>query len=281
MNGIRKRFDRDGELIEEILFKEGNAITKTNYDLNDSLVWIRKPLDSNVVWTEVFTFGGAMIASGHEKIVNPGNLLWFQNIELTALNTISISARAGSSANVINGNNDLNFSGHFDSRNLYNTPPLVEYNKEGDWIYYKEYARSNGGKSLNSVKDMLSRNYSHFGNELFKSIEMFDNVKINSGYDSIRVVYANDILKNFYGYGNVDYAHLQIRYYDNSESGASYLLSRLSFTPRIKEIGQYNRAHQKTGVWKHYDESSALYKTEYYIIPRKEDDEVSSLQGRN
>ncbi|MGL4599323.1 MAG: toxin-antitoxin system YwqK family antitoxin, partial [Bacteroidia bacterium] len=93
LNGIRKRFDRFGNLIEEILFKDGKAIKKTNYSLEDSLTWIRKPLDSNIVYTEVFNAAGAMIASGREKVYNPGNLQWFQNIELTALNMTMIQTQ--------------------------------------------------------------------------------------------------------------------------------------------------------------------------------------------
>jgi hypothetical protein len=43
---------------------------------------------------EVFNARGERIACGHETVYNPGNLLWFQSIEFTALNSASISARS-------------------------------------------------------------------------------------------------------------------------------------------------------------------------------------------
>ncbi|HEY1038512.1 MAG TPA: hypothetical protein VGF30_03860, partial [Bacteroidia bacterium] len=257
LNGLRKRYSMEGKLIEEILFKDGKAVTKTNYDLNDSLTWIRKPLDSNLVWTEVFTFDGAKIASGHETVYNPGNLLWFQNIELTALNSASISSRDY----VASGNNNGN--GIIESSvipNMYNSPPLVEYKKEGEWMYYKEYAYHYAGKtSAGYMKVMLQHHYKHFGTALFQSVQIFENLKNNSAYDSIRVVYKNDNLQNFYGYASNDYIHLQVKYYDVpkfeiSKQSSLYLqifprrrYSLYKMAPNVSAIGQYNKNKQKIG----------------------------------
>jgi antitoxin component YwqK of YwqJK toxin-antitoxin module len=276
LNGIRKRFNRSGVIIEEILFKDGNAITKTNYDLKDSLVWVRRPLDSNLVWTEIFTFGGALIAMGHEKVYNPGNLLWFQNIELTALNSISVSARSASLTNGINIK-DQNLPISIYERNLYNSPPLVEYKKEGKWIYYKEYSRT-------AIKEMFS--FPHFGSTLLQSIQIFDNVKMSSDYDSIRIDYTDDLLQKFYGYGNNVYTQLQIRYYDTESTMIFTEFNRgrivLTHPPRrIKALGQYNQANQKIGVWKHYDRNGIFYKTENFIIPRKEEDDNVIVGSNN
>jgi len=106
LNGVRRRFDRQGNIIEEIVFKDGNAVVKTNFDLDAKLTYVRTPIDSALVYTQIFTAGGALIAKGHEKVHNPGGLLWFQNIELTALNSMAITAR---DASFSLGNDALSF----------------------------------------------------------------------------------------------------------------------------------------------------------------------------
>ncbi|MEO8148636.1 MAG: hypothetical protein ABI723_13405 [Bacteroidia bacterium] len=280
LNGIRKRYDRSGKLIEEILFADGNAVTKTNHDLHDSLTWIRKPLDSNLVYTEVFTFAGAKIASGHERIYNPGNLLWFQNIELTALNSAAITSRDIVSSNGKNNDYQAIFNPH-GRMALYNTPPLVEYKKEGDWIYYKEFSINViKQKSSNEVRELFTNNYKHFGSALFQSIMMFDNLKINAAYDSIKVTYANNNLQNFYGYSPLDFTHLQICYFSKPaiiDDIRSFSLSHHLYggepAPVIKEYGQYNKANERIGVWKHYNKNRELCRIENYILARREDDE--------
>jgi antitoxin component YwqK of YwqJK toxin-antitoxin module len=289
LNGVRRRFSMTGALIEEILFAEGNAITKTNYDVENSLTWIRKPLDSNLIWTEVFTSGGALIGRGHERIYNPGNLLWFQNIELTALNSISLTSRDISlSQNNVIAFSHVNPSSHlrnpFRSLNLYNSPPLVEYKKEGDWMYYKEYATQPDAKFLShEAKNMIRRNYKYFGEQLVQSINLFDDAKAINGYDSIKVTYKKNLLQSFYAYGSPDYLHLQIRYQETNDTneGSQFILvpSEYGITesaPAIKMIGQYNREHQKIGIWKYYNNDNAVYKTENYIIAWKEEDEDDS-----
>lgn len=178
LNGVRKRFDRSGKLIEEILFKNGKAITKINYDFTNSLKWVRQPIDGVLMDTEVYTFGGALTAYGKEKVHNPGNLLWFQNIELTALNSAAITSRnIATSTEAFGGGRQVR---------LFSSPPLVKYKKEGKWVYYKEATiNSLAQKRPMSIEEMLSRDYTHFGEVLFQSIQMFADLKADSGYDSI------------------------------------------------------------------------------------------------
>ncbi len=282
LNGVRKRFDRSGKLIEEILFRDGNAITKTNYNLQDSLTWVRKPLDSNRVWTQVYNFEGALIAAGHEIIHNPGNLLWFQNIELTALNSAAIHSRdAATSIQLHSAYGQPRFS-PFRGISLYNTPPLVEYKKEGDWVYYKEYNYTRK-KSSGSLQSLLLSNYRHFGQELFNSIRMFDDLALTSAYDSIRANYSENNIRSFYGYGALVYTHLQFEYYDfagqndlsSINVSMAWALNPSQANPAvIKSCGQYNQSNERVGVWKHYNASGQLYKTESYLIPWKEEDEL-------
>lgn len=271
LNGVRKRFNREGVVIEEIMFVDGEAVTKINYDFVDSLTWIRTPLDSNMVWTEVFTFGGSLIASGHEKVHNPGNLLWFQNIELTALNSASITSR-DASVSYVPGQ----------QQRLFSSPPLVQYNKEGTWKYFKEYG---GEKKSNTVVKMMHENYRHFGDELYISISMFDDLEVKLNYDSISINYSNNVVHDFYGYGEQDFTHLQISYhqapvdlalnnfdfYSRSMYSSKLNDEPILMTPKIKEFGQINQNDMKFGIWKHYDQRNQLYKTENFILPRKEE----------
>jgi antitoxin component YwqK of YwqJK toxin-antitoxin module len=271
LNGIRKRFDMEGNLIEELLFKDGNAVTKKNFDLNDSLVYIRKPLDSNRVWTEIYTLDGSLIAAGREKVYNPGNLQWFQNIELTALNSAAITARDRSTSLEA-------YSGGSGFRRRYYTPPLVEYKKEGDWLYYKEY---NYDAKPFLTGNKLLINYHHFGQLLLNSLSVFDEGAQFAAYDSIVVGYSNNYLNDFYGYSANNFKHLKIRYYDQQIITATiqlqpshYLLNGNSYTamPVVKECGEYNKAKEKIGEWKHFDKTGRLYSTENYLVAWKEDD---------
>ena len=283
LNGIRKRFNRKGVLIEEILFKDGVAVTKTNYDLQGSLRWVRKPLDSNVVWTQVFTFGGALIASGNEKVHNPGKLLWFQNIELTALNSFSITSR-DEAVSYQPGHGGLLVERRFGRVNLFSSPPLVEYKKEGDWIYYREFGSNMEAASLNSMKEMLGLNYRHFGLDLFQRINLFGSFELISIYDSIQVVYNNDRVYSFHEYGVGNHTHLKIRYHDPSLLSNPRLIRFYDIENRmivsenqIKEMGLCNLLDEQIGVWKHFNEQGELYKTERFIIPWKEEElEVES-----
>jgi hypothetical protein len=168
--------------------------------------------------------------------------------------------------------------------NLYNSTPLVEYKKEGDWIYYKEYNYSKR-KLPGSMENMLVINYRHFGQDLSNSVMLFDNLKMNFGYDSIRVKYADNNLRDFYGYGTSDFVHLQIRYYEPKEipptvylpypitqSSSAYQNTEQT-SPIVKECGQLNPANEKIGVWKHFSVKRELYKTENFLVAWKEDDE--------
>jgi antitoxin component YwqK of YwqJK toxin-antitoxin module len=285
LNGVRKRFDRQGKLVEEIMFKNGKAITKTNYDLQGALKTIRTPLDSVSMYTEVYTLGGGLLAVGNETVYNPGNLLWFQNIELTALNSVQITSRDES----------VSYVAGSDTRRLYNAPPLVEYKKEGEWVYYKEYkANLTEEEEMIAAIAMIDSDYPHFGPALSESIQLFEGLQKNSSYDSIRVSYTNNFLQHFYGYGASENTHLEILYHQDlatteftdrvhtllpERTGrftryGGNLTQNFAFYPTVKSIGAYNAADLKVGVWKHFNERQQLYKTETFIIPRKEENVV-------
>lgn len=277
LNGTRKRYDRSGKLIEEILFKDGNAITKTNYDLMQGLIYVRKPIDSTLLKTEVYSDKGALIAWGNETVYNPGNLLWFQNIELTALNSISIKSRDLSTNGLISSS-DYSYRGI----DLYGTPPLVEYKKQGTWTYYREYRKSNElVKKQGSMRGYLQYDYPHYGNELTLCIARFDDKKIIAGYDSVRVAYIDNTMQDMYGYSATDYTHIRVQYYPQTIAEMSfhpgfnnmYYPGQEETYPPVKCIGEYNRNGERVGTWKYFTENSELYKTETFLIARKDEEE--------
>ncbi len=290
LNGVRKRFDRSGNLIEEIMFQEGNAITKTNYDAEQGLVWVRTPLDSTLVYTKVFTSNGRLLARGHEKVYNPGNLLWFQNIELTALNAAAITSRTLSVSNGPGNANAIQPLYLFGGGGLYNTPPLVEYKKEGHWFYYKN-DKPIPAYSVSQVAltDLLHTYYPHIGHNVYAALRYFPDAKVMHGYDSVHLVFEDDMLQDFYGYGAADYTRLYMRYHQPRTKGMPpelpYRITRHRRTqpPIIMATGQYNRANERIGIWKHYNNYGNLYKTENYILPQKdgETDDFSSTRRIN
>ncbi|MFA7272299.1 MAG: hypothetical protein WC044_00435 [Crocinitomicaceae bacterium] len=290
LNGIRRRFDRNsGEIVEEILFKNGVAVTKTNLDQSRGIKWIRKPLDSVSVYTEAYTLEGALLASGKEKVFNPGNLLWFQNIELTALNSAAITAREASIQQ-----SDL--SPFHRRANLYNSPPLVEYKKDGDWIFYRNSIQSTiQYTEPTTLSNRLSLDFRIFGPELYTQIHTMGEVPLQNGYDSIVAKYENNSIHDFYGYGTTDFTHIKLNYYEVNnlvkivEINPYYLGSsgyqrsndfgfpRRIANPVLKEIGQYNQQGLRIGTWKHFNTQRQLFKTEEYILPSK--DETASNEN--
>lgn len=277
LNGIRKRFDRQGKLIEEIQFKDGKAVCKTNYDLENSLTWIRTPIDSVKVYTEVYTTTGSLLATGHERIFNPGNLMWFQNIELTALNSAAITARDNSfsAGGFIRHDSRSPYS---ITHSLYNTPPLVEYKKEGEWIYYKEYGSENAiSKTEATFTNYIAQNYPHLSSTLLIDLPVFD-VKTPCDYDSVHVQYSDNMLMHFFGYHLEDCVHYAVTYHQVRAEPYLILFDNWSnqtlARPRIKSYGSYNSEHCRIGEWKHFDESGLLYKIEKFILPERKDELV-------
>jgi len=277
LNGIRTRFDRyNGKIIEEILFKDGIAVTKTNYE--QGFKYVRTQIDSTLVWTDVYNLQDELLASGKETIHNPGNLQWFQNIELTALNSISLSSQRMNTMSNNGENNDLGYQGV----DLYATPKLVEYKKEGAWMYYSKLS----GYAYYRLR----------GNDFYNGFHAISQqLSLTLQYDSIRVDYVDNQLQHFYGYGATDFVHLFVEFYKPKPSvltlnnfqfedqiqiqyipqfGRGY--RHFESLPVVKTTGQYNECGQKIGEWKHYDEKGIIYKLETFLVPRDEEEERAS-----
>lgn len=280
LNGLRIRYDRQGNIIEKILFRDGKVVTKTNHTQEDTLTWIRRPLNDSMLYTEVYNAGGALIAQGKEKVYNPGNLQWFQNIELTALNTAAIHASSPVEFVSASGSARFGSSGRGMYRpgrvQLFGSPQLVTYLKEGTWTYYKEY-NYNAGNFQGSMHRSLRANYRHVAGKLIEGMSMFGDLSLTLMYDSIQVVYAGDQVLELKSKAPGGDVHLKVNYYDAASVSPNQIRIYYSgnYQQRqqliVKECGRYSPQGERIGEWRCFNQNGQLYKTENYLIAWKED----------
>jgi hypothetical protein len=285
LNGIRTRYDRDGRVIETILFKNGQAVTKTNIDHEKALRHVRTPLDSATVYTEVFTEEGSLIAAGKERIHNPEGLQWFQNIELTALNTFAITARDGAPRpeEGVFVRQSRFFPFEQSMQQIPGSHPLVQYRKEGAWIYYKDYLSTPWpAGTAASAEQRFSNGYKHFGPELHAKIARYDHLEIRASYDSMRVVYTDDRLVDFFGYATDKQDHLQFTYHPSFQRlvmhGRGRRWNDMELTPAIKQIARLDPQGQLIGVRVDYDPEGTATREERFLVPYKREEELLGVR---
>lgn len=285
LNGIRTRYDREGRVIETILFKNGQAVTKTNIDHEKALRHVRTPLDSATVYTEVFTEEGSLIAAGKERIHNPAGLQWFQNIELTALNTFAITAREGAprpEEGVFVRQSRL-FPFEQSMQQIPGSHALVQYKKEGAWIYYKDYLSTPWpAGTAASAEQRFFNGYKHFGPELYARIARYDHLEIRASYDSMRVVYTDDRLVDFFGYATEKQDHLQFTYHPSflrlNMAGRGGRWNDMELTPAIKQITRLDPQGQLIGVRVDYDAEGTATREERFLVPYKREEELLGVR---
>lgn len=268
LNGVRTRFDEEGNVIERINFKDGKAILKTNFELGTKLMYLRTPKEDNTVYTEIYDMYGTLLARGNERIHNPGNLQWFQNIELTALNTMSLASEARSLNNA--NPNQVNY---------YNEPPLVEYIKENNWVYYADI--NENVPQLDERKSdaqLFSERFSHFGWTLYSSSMELGKQESIPDYDSIAVIYLNDQVIGFNGYFEGQVSRYRIERQINNYFTVNDYYSRSSYGSRGNQTyyfgnsscGLVNENEEKIGKWYTYGPfNNQILKIEEFIVPEK------------
>ncbi len=287
LNGVRTRYDKKGKVIETILFKDGEVELKTNFDYDMGLKFERVPVDSNIIHTKVYTMIGGLLAEGNEEVHNPGGLQWFQNIELTALNSFAISAQQGEQSRSYSAGYQ-SFDDSYSARQFgsFYAPPLVTYKKVGTWTYYSEYALIN---DINwSLAHDLKNNYSHL-TQMQEVLDKASTKMYSQGSDSIKVKFENDLPKETRVYINdkmelgvmASYHVLPVfhlgRYYGysrfndyNASESVRYLIS---------SVGMIDSEGKRHGEWKYYNAAGQLYKISQYLVAVKEDDEVVAVQN--
>ncbi|MBP7514058.1 MAG: hypothetical protein KA791_05895, partial [Flavobacteriales bacterium] len=286
LNGIRTRYDREGKMIETILFMNGQAVNKTNIDHEKALRWVRTPVDSATVHTDIFTVEGALIAAGKERIYNPEGLLWFQNIELTALNTYAITARDGA-PRPENGVMVPRFDIGAQEQQIPGSHTLVEYRKEGEWVYYKDYLHQPVSEQATlSREGVFELGYMHFGAELYASIAAYDHLELTASYDSMHVVYSDDRMVDLFGFSSKEQDHLQLSYHPSFVRYMGHPVFAQRIRPGswhfddeelrspIKQIARLDPHGKLIGVRVDYDTRGQVTRAEHFYVPYKKEDEV-------
>ena len=262
LNGIRTCFDQSGNVIERIEFKDGKAVLKTNYEEDTKLKYVRKPLEDNKVYTEIYDLLGALVARGTESISNPGNLQWFQNIELTALNTMSVASQSYN-----NGD-----PGSSNQVNYYNSPPLVNYIKESDWVYYADFNEKDVTMDVERPNlELFAQRFSRFGFDLYYATKQLGEQAIIPEYDSISVTYVGGEVTGFNGYfGGQSIDRYRFERFTSVMAYEGYwYYEPIRFWSMIKTYGKVNEREEKIGTWSTFDENGVIIKREEFILPEK------------
>ncbi len=294
LNGVRTRYDKQGNVIERITFKDGDAVEKVNFDFQGDIKWVRKPIDSMTLATEAYSISGYLLAKGQEQISNAsGRLQWFQDIELTALNTFAITARDGAPeftdqgspvySNQLRGNGTYTLPGgnsffRGGRAPVFNQgPSLVEYIKIGEWKYYNEYTSESFTSTAVTSEDHLRKDYPHFGDGINAQLESANLESLQQSFDSIQVQYEAGRIANFTGYAYdntpklgliIEEAEIRdIMYY--MEHGAHRSL------PVVKGIGPLDENGFRVGEWTMFDNQGRPAQEVRYLQPFKEEEPVT------
>lgn len=269
LNGLRKRFNREGELIEIIDFKNGKAISKINNDLEKGLQYIRIPnSDNSSMKTKVFSLNGTLLAFGNEEVHNPGNLQWFQDIELTALNYFALENQWGRGSFSIAGNSNLTAGSQLGIP----SPSLVEFKKFGTWTFYRE--RWTGLKTIDSSNLVLAT-YPHFGDEIISSFKEINEKISNCLLDSVEMKFndnkplefiaeAGETFHLFIKYHPKEIVHtLNLNYYNSRRHRPNVIPKEIN---TIAEKGEFDENGEKKGVWRYYNKKGEMYRMEDYRV---------------
>jgi antitoxin component YwqK of YwqJK toxin-antitoxin module len=279
LNGIRTRFNREGNVIEEILFRDGNAVVKTNYELNQSLKYVRLPIGDNIVWTEIYDMGGVLIASGHESVHNPGNLQWFQNIELTALNTMALSSQTMIQSTEISRTGSHLDRG-FGSVRLYSEPPLVEYIKQGDWVYYKDDSNIEAINLTTTQAFQMDRffggGFRRLGGDILPERELLEVPEHLPQFDSLHVNFTDGNANWWNGYSREERLRMEFEWFTSGNLPISTIYNpyghqRFNAVSQLKSYGFVNGLDEKINKWYHFDMYGQLSKVEEFIKPQPKD----------
>lgn len=304
LNGVRTRYDRQGNVIERITFKDGDAVEKVNYDLRGDIKWVRKPLDSLTLETEAYSLSGYLLAKGQEQISNPtGRLQWFQDIELTALNTFAISERDGAPQFTHEGApifaNQLDNTGAFyvEQQNplvngmptvvsrrvpmfqstVSQEPTLVNYIKVGAWKYYNEYSSNSFIASAKTSKDYLKKDFEHFGIMIHEEMKNADVECLQRTFDSLSIQYEAGMIRDFKGHAYDNTPHLGfIIDYVQRFSVIHYLdFGQNSVEKVIRAMGELDENGHRIGEWTIYDDWGRPSQYVKYVQPFKEEEPVT------
>ncbi len=282
LNGVRTRYDREGNVVERITFKDGEATKKINYDLQGGLEWIRVPIDSMTVRTEMYTSTGYLLAKGTENIYNPSGLLWFQNIELTALNTAAITARDGAPQYVTSSSESI-LQPSFLGPRSFQQPSLVKYLKVGEWTYYNEYTAEAYSTTANTTAEFLERDFPHVGSEILEGLNNIEFVALSKTFDSLTVSYDQNQITEVHAFNSEVQPRIAVVLSDQLMyriiTPQNFYIQKNSVNSdvykTISAIGPVDVNGFRIGNWYHYDRFGKAIKVESYLQPWKPEDELT------
>ena len=85
-------------------------------------------------------------------------------------------------------------------------------------MYYKEHGpMAEDFQARASMKNFLRWEYRHFGHELLRSIQRFDDRDVSTGYDSVRVAYIGNQPVAFHLHGSADECHMVMTYHNQRD----------------------------------------------------------------
>lgn len=296
LNGVRTRYDRQGNVIERITFKDGNAVEKVNFDIQGDIKWVRKPLDSMTLATEAYSITGYLLAKGHEQISNTsGRLQWFQDIELTALNTFAITARDNAPAftnqgsavysNQLRGDGTYIVSGtggpiNTRFRVLDQGPSLVNYIKIGEWKYYNEYSAESFSAAASSTEEYLRKDYPHFGAEIGYGLSSIDSEHLQNSFDSLRVRYEMGSITDLRGYSYDNSPRIGIIFDTQEVRNGTFMdmlagAEEVNFRQVMKGMGPRDENGNRVGEWTMFDSGGRPTQYVRYVQPFKEEEPLT------
>src|SRR5690606_22122560 len=95
---------------------------------------------------------------------------------------------------------------------LYETPSLVEYKKIGEWKFYPEATLANSNNKEDYRNFNMSLDYVHYAQEWKTALQRYSAFNQDLNFDSIKVVYNNNYIKEFIGYSNTNFKHYVVEY---------------------------------------------------------------------
>ena len=155
----------------------------------------------------------------------------------------------------------------------------MQYKKEGEWIYFKDYLSTPWpAGTAASAEQRFSNGYKHFGPELHAKIARYDHLELRASYDSMRVVYTDDRLVDFFGYATDKQDHLQFMYHPAVQRliahGRVASFGEMDLLPKFKQITRLDPQGQLIGVRVDYDAEGTATREERFMVPYKREEEV-------
>ncbi|MGB0425070.1 MAG: hypothetical protein ACPGED_12130, partial [Flavobacteriales bacterium] len=232
--------------------------------------------NNNIVQTQVYTMQGLLIGEGQEEVYNPSGLMWFQNIELTALNSAAVTAKQQQDVSRMTASNEpfIFPGGRRHPMALSFEPALVEYRKLGDWKFYPVYNYSfdEGTESLELSSELLSERFPSMDLKTIDSVVRYGELGLSGELDSLDVVYEQNAARHILAFSEGRQLKLGLIYYPSTQ-GIQLINNPSEALPAgLHKIGRIDNQNRMIGMWKHFTNHGVLLKKEEFFVATKEEE---------